>query len=161
VQKRTIFICLLLAVSLIPSPAVPAQQTAATNDWSRLQNIPVGEELVLKLRDGQSVKGRLTTVTDSEIGIRRKNRDEAFGRDSVFQVSQVVRKAEKGKYALIGAGIGAGVGAVAGKAKNSPPIDDGEVYLYVLTPLVAGAGAVGGLLFGMSRRKRVIIYQAK
>ncbi|HEX8176198.1 MAG TPA: hypothetical protein VF543_13865 [Pyrinomonadaceae bacterium] len=71
------------------------------------------------------------------------------------------RKSEKAKYALIGAGVGAAVGGGIGAAKNSPNIDDGEIYTIGGVSLGAGIGALGGFLFGLGRRKRVLIYQAR
>jgi hypothetical protein len=53
--------------------------------------------------------------------------------------------------------LAAGISA----AKNSPNIDDGEIFTMVGIPLGAGIGALAGLLFGQGRRKRVLIYQAR
>jgi hypothetical protein len=47
-----------------------------------------------------------------------------IARADVRQVYIVHGKAEKGKWALIGAGIGAGAGAGIGYAKYSPNVDD-------------------------------------
>ena len=150
----------LLAISLLFTPAATAQQPAPPGDWAAVQAVPTGDELIIKLKDGQSERGRLTSVTDTALSITRKNREQTFGRGNIFQIYHLRRKAEKAKYALIGAGVGAAVGGVAGKAKNSPPIDDGEIYVVIGVTIGAGVGALAGMLFGQGRRKRVIIYQA-
>ena len=149
----------LLAITLFFSPAAMAQQPTAPGDWAAVQAVPTGDELIIKLKGGQSERGRLTSVTDTALSITRKNREQTFSRGDISQIYHLRRKAEKAKYALIGAGVGAAVGAVAGKAKNSPPIDDGGIYVVLGTSIGAGIGALGGMLFGQGRRKRVLIYQ--
>jgi len=60
----------------------------------------------------------MTSVTSDEISFTRKNQSEAVRRDGVSQIHHLRRKAEKGKYAAIGAGIGAGAGSGIGLARN-------------------------------------------
>jgi hypothetical protein len=150
----------LLAVMLLNLPIAIAQQPTPSGDWSAVQNLAPGEELVVNLKDGRGLKGKLISVTDTELSLTRNNKREAFSRDRIFQIYQRKRKAQKGKYAAIGAGIGAGAGLGIGLAKNSPPVDDGEIYPQLGTALGAGIGAIGGFLFGDAKRKRVLIYQA-
>ena len=158
-NRRVAIVSVLLAVTLVYSPLARAQQPTAGN-WGAVQALAPGDELVVKLKDGRSVEGKVNSVTDTELSVTRNNKSESFGRDRVFQVYEKKRKSEKGKFAAIGAGIGAGTGLGIGLAKNSPPIDDGEIYPVVGTILGAGIGAVGGFLFGQAKRKRVLIYQA-
>ena len=160
-RGRTAILIMLLAVTLLYSPAAGAQQSVAPGEWASVQAVPAGDELIIKLKDGQSVRGRLTSATDAVLSITRKNREQTFGRADISQVHHVRRKAAKAKYALIGAGVGAAAGALAGKAKNSPPIDDGEIYVVLGTTIGAGVGAAAGALVGLVRRKRVLIYQAR
>lgn len=161
-MRRNIAILnILLAITLIYSPVAAAQQSASYGEWVSVKALLPGDEISIKLKDGKTVRGKLESVTDTALSVtRKKNRAETFNRDDVFQVYQLRGKASKAKYALIGAGIGAAVGGGAGAAKNSPNIDDGEIYTMVGIPLGAGIGALVGLLFGQSRRKRVLIYQA-
>ena len=159
-RKRIAIVSVLLAITLVYSPLARAQQPAASGNWSAVQALAPGDDLVVKLKDGRSVEGKLNSVTDTELSLTRNNKSESFGRDRVFQVYEKKRKSEKGKFAAIGAGIGAGTGLGIGLAKNSPPIDDGRIYPVLGTILGAGIGAVGGFLFGQAKRKRVLIYQA-
>lgn len=159
-RKRIAIVSVLLAITLVSSPLARAQQPTASGNWSAVQALAPGDDLVVKLKDGRSVEGKVNSVTDTELSVTRNNKSETFGRDRVFQVYERKRKSEKGKYAAIGAGIGAGTGLGIGLAKNSPAIDDGEIYPVVGTILGAGIGAVGGFLFGQAKRKRVLIYQA-
>jgi hypothetical protein len=73
-------------------------------------------------------------------------------------VHVITGKAEKGKWALIGAGIGAAAGTGIGATKYRSDRDDYGIYVYMGTLIGVGAGAVGGLLFGQSRRSRELIY---
>ena len=141
-------------------PAALAQQPLVGN-WSNVQSTAIDEELSIKFKDGKSVRGVFSSANDSELTIIRKGKQQVIAKDTVAQIYHLQRKAEKGKYAAIGAGIGAGAGLGIGAAKNSPPIDDGEIYPVVGTILGAGIGAVGGLLFGQAKRKHVLIYQTQ
>ena len=153
---------IFLTFALIYSPVAAAQQSASLGEWGSVQAVSQGDELIIKLKDGQIVRGKLTSVTDTALSITgKKNRTETVDRNAVFEVYQLRRKAEKTKYALIGAGVGAAAGGAIGAAKNSPNIDDGEIYTMIGIPLGAGIGALAGLLFGQGRRKRVLIYQAR
>lgn len=159
-RRKTALVSLLLAATLIYSPLGMGQQPLA-GDWRAVQDVPPGDELVIELKDGKSVKGKMSSVTGDELSVIRKNKSETVGRDTIAQVYHLKRKAEKGKYAAIGAGIGAGAGLGIGLAKNSPPVDDGEIYPVVGVALGAGIGALGGFLFGQAKRKRALIYQAR
>lgn len=159
-RRKTTILSLLLAATLIYSPLARAQQPLA-GDWSTVRNVAPGDELIIHLKSGKSVKGKMSSATGDELSLVRKNKSEAIRRDNIFQIEHLKRKAEKGKYAAIGAGIGAGSGLAIGLAKNSPPVDDGEIYPVVGTILGAGIGALGGFLFGQAKRKRVLIYQAR
>lgn len=160
-KRKPAIVSLLLAVILIYPPLAIAQQPVAPGDWSGVQEVAPGDELAINLKSGKSMKGKLTSVTADELSITRKNKQENIQRETIAQVYRIKRKAEKGKYAAIGAGIGAGAGLGIGLAKNSPPIDDGELYPIVATPIGAGIGAAVGFLFGQAKRKRVLIYQAR
>lgn len=50
-----------------------------------------------------------------------------------------------------------GIGAV----KYSPNVDDSEVYIVGGLLIGAGAGAIGGMLFGQSKRNRTMVYDAR
>jgi hypothetical protein len=148
---RTTTIAILVILSLLTLTLTPAvfAQRAARSDWTLVQSLLNDEDLSLKLRAAKA----LAAILD-------KGKQEVLTRDTIAQIYQLERKAEKGKYAAIGAGIGAGVGLGIGAAKNSPPVDDGRIYPIGGAILGAGIGAVGGLLFGQAKRKHVLIYEA-
>ena len=161
-QRRTVTIACSLAIALLFSSLAPmarAQQPGA-GDWATVQSLPNDAKVSIKLKMGKTVHGEFAGANDREITIFRKGKSESIARDTVAEIYLLKRKAEKGKYAAIGAGIGAGSGLAIGAARNSPPVDDGEIYAVVGTILGAGIGAVGGFLFGQAKRKHVLIYRA-
>jgi hypothetical protein len=161
-QRRTVTIACLVAVSLVISSLAPAAfaQQPPSGDWTAVRSLPNDEDISIKLKTGKTVRGEFLSATENELTITRKGKGESFAKDTIAQIYRLKRKAEKGKYAAIGAGIGAGTGLGIGLAKNSPPVDDGEIYPVVGTILGAGIGAISGLLFGHGKRKHVLIYQA-
>ena len=162
-MRQIPLIACLLAVSLLVStiaPAAFAQQTAR-GDWTAVQSVAPGDEVSVKLKDGKKVRGRFSSASDSELTILRKNKQQPIARNTIAQVYRLERRAEKAKYAAIGAGIGAAAGAGIGgaKAASGSSSDDG---IYTLVGLVFGTGfgALGGFLWGAAKRKHVLIYEA-
>jgi len=135
-----------------------AQQTATGSDWAAVQRIGTDEKLVVKKTDGKEVKGRMIEATDTTLRIDRDGKPFEITRTEVRQVHVIAGKAEKGKWALIGAGIGGGVGTGIGAAKYRSDRDDYGIYVYMGALIGVGAGTVGGLLFGQSRRERNLVY---
>ena len=161
-MRQTSLIACVLAVSLFVSaiaPAAFAQQTRG--DWTAVQSVAPGAEVSVKLKDGKKVRGRFSSANDTELTILRKNKQQPIARDMIVQVYRLERRAEKAKYAAIGAGIGAAAGAGVGgaKAASGSSSDDG---IYTLVGLVFGTGfgALGGLLWGSAKQKHVLIYEA-
>lgn len=141
------------------SPVVFAQQPAR-GDWTTVQSVGIDESLSIKLKDGKKVSGKFSSANDSELTIIRKGKQQVIAKDTIAQVHHLQRRAEKAKYAAIGAGIGAGAGAAIGGVKANSTSDDGYVYTIVGVVFGTGFGALGGLLFGAAKRKHVLIYEA-
>jgi hypothetical protein len=160
-RRITSSIALALVATLCAGTILPgalAQQ--ARGDWTAVQSLPADEDIAIKLKTGKQVRGEFLSATASEVTITRKGKGESFAKDAIAQIDRLERKAEKGKYALIGTGIGAGTGLGIGGAKASSASDDGYVYTIAGVALGAGIGALGGLLWGQAKRKHVVIYQA-
>ena len=160
-RRTTSLIACTLAVTLVLvtiGPAAFAQQ--ARGDWTAVQSLPADTDLSIHLKTGKKIHGEFLSATDNEVTITRKGKGESFAKDAISQIERLERKAEKGKYAAIGAGIGTGVGAGIGGAKASSASDDGYVYTIVGVAMGAGFGALGGFLWGQAKQKHVLIYQA-
>lgn len=151
---------LLLVVFLISGQTswTIAQQSGPVNGWTSVQRIGTDEKVVVKKKDGKELKGRMIEATETTLTIDRDGKPFGIPRDDVRSVHVVTGKAEKGKWALIGAGVGGAAGSGIGAVKYSPNVDDSEIYIGMGLLLGVGAGAVSGLLFGRSKRKRELIY---
>jgi len=158
-MKKRIF-SLLIAGGLLMTQFPTAFAQTSGGNWSAVQAIATDERLIVKQKDGKTIAGKMIEANENNLTLSRNNKVVNISRDSIQQVQQVRGKAAKAKWALIGAGIGGAAGAGIGGAKASSIIDDGEIYVVAGAVIGAGAGAVGGLLFGASRRQRSIIYEA-
>jgi len=125
-----------------------------------VQQIKTNEKLFVRQKNGNEIKGEMIEASDSALTIDRDGKPLSIPRANVRQVYIVEGKAQKGKWALIGAGVGAGAGAGVGAVKYSPNRDDSEIWIPVGLMFGAGIGAVSGLLFGQSTRKRTLVYAA-
>ena len=157
-KRKSIPLLLVLVLLSTHAPLAFAQQSSSTSNWSAVQQLRTNERLVIKQRNGKELKGLMIEATETTLTIDRDGKPVAIPRADVRHVYVIEGKAAKGKWALIGSGIGAGVGTGIGYGKYSPDSDDSEIYIAMGLLIGAGAGAVGGLLFGQSKRKRVMVY---
>ncbi len=159
-KHRTLPVLLVLLLFSSHAPLAFSQQ-ASSNDWTVVQQIKTNEKILVKQKNGKEVKGLMIEATDTTLTIDRAGKPFGIPRADVRQVYVIEGKAQKGKWALIGAGVGAGVGAAIGRSKYSPDRDDSEIWTTVGLLFGTGAGAAGGLLFGTSTRKRVMVFDAR
>ena len=159
-KRRTLPALLVLLLLTSHAPLAFSQQ-AASNNWMVVQQIKTNEKILVKQNNGKEVKGRMIEATETTLTIDRDGKPFSIPRADVRQVHVIEGKAQKGKWALIGAGIGAGVGTAIGAAKYDSGKDDSEIWIPVGLMFGAGGGALGGLLFGQSTRKRVMVYDAR
>ena len=163
-KKSTIAIALALT-ALVATPQVMFGQitpTPITGSWNGLKAIPPGDELAVVLRNGQTIKGRLTSVSDTALTIARGKQTTNASRDDVLRIHRVISKSAA-RATLIGLAIGAGIGGVAGGVSDAR--GGGESGEYGLGVLIvgtvgAGVGAVAGYIIG-SRRHRALVYETK
>ena len=159
---KTKLFSLLLAGMLFmaQSPLALVQAQGSLHDWSTVQAVGTDERLIVKQKDGKTVEGKMIEASETNLTLSRNGKVVNISRASILEIHHSKGKAAKGKWAAIGAGIGGAAGAGIGGAKSSSVIDDGEIYVVAGLLIGAGTGAVGGLLFGASRRKRELIYTA-
>jgi hypothetical protein len=150
-----LFLVLLLLSTHVP---LAFSQSPSLSDWASVQQIKTNERLFVRQKNGKEIKGRMIEASDTTLTIDRDGKPFSIARGDVRQVYTVSGTAQKGKWALIGAGIGAGTGAGIGYAKYSPDSDDSEIYIPVGLIIGAGSGALGGLLFGATTRRRELVY---
>ena len=163
IGRKAFTFSLVLAASLLLSPVASAQNTnASAHDWSALQAVTRGSKLFVRLKNGKTVEGKLSGVSDSALSLSVKDKPEELKREDVQSVYRVRRKSAK-KATLIGLGVGAGTGAAIGAAGSSR--DDGfdkldKAVTAGLTVIGAGVGALTVYLVGRGGHKRVLIYEA-
>src|SRR4051812_24246298 len=158
-KHRTLPVTLVLLLLSSHVPLAFSQQ-ASSNDWTVVQQIKTDAKILVKQKNGKEVKGSMIEASDTTLTIDRDGKPFSIARADVRQVYVVSGTAKKGKWALIGAGIGAGAGAGIGAAKYSDSVDDSQIYIPIGLIIGAGSGAVGGLLFGATTRKRELVYAA-
>ena len=164
-KRRQLASVILIAAVLFPAVSLSAQAQVATQntgDWSAISSVPTGDRLVVKLKNGQTVEGKLSVVSDNALSLSVKGKTVDVKRDEVFSIHHVTKKSAT-KATLIGMGIGAGAGAAIGLAGSSNDNGFDKIDHAVtagLTVLGAGAGAAIGYFIGRSGRKSVLIYQA-
>jgi hypothetical protein len=156
--KRLVSAGLLLSL-VLQGQAVLAQEVG--DDWRAVRALVAGEKVVVERKDGKTFEGKLSGATDQELTLEHKKAALPLDRASIARVSRYVGKAEKGKYAAIGAGIGAAAGAGAGAIKYCPDCDDSEIYIGMGLIIGAGVGALAGMAFGATKRRKALIYQTR
>jgi small nuclear ribonucleoprotein (snRNP)-like protein len=157
-----------LALAIAPAPPAAAQpQPAQTTSWFALPSVvPVGSTVIVRTRDGESTKGRLSSLSDTAI-VLEGGRVKSFPAADVVAIeSGRERRAVKG-----GAKLGLAFGATFGLGMASSALDesycDPESSLTwsdalqggaALTAMGAGIGAGIGLLVSA---KQVLVYRAE
>ena len=157
-KRKTLPVLLVLLLLSTYTPLGFSQQGPSLSDWAAVQQIKTNERLFVRQKNGKEIKGRMIEASDTALTIDRDGKPLAIARGDVRQVHVVNGTAQKGKWALIGAGIGAGTGAGIGYTKYSPNSDDSEIYITMGLLIGAGSGALGGFLFGQTTRKRDLVY---
>jgi hypothetical protein len=160
-NMKPLSLLLVLLFLLSHAPLALSQQSASSNDWAAVQGIKTNEKLFVRQKNGKEFKGEMIEASETALTIDRDGKPLSIPRTDVRQVYVISGKAQKGKWALIGAGIGAGTGTGIGYGKYSPNRDDSEIWITMGLLIGAGAGAVGGMLFGQTRRSRVMVYDAR
>ena len=159
-KHNPVTLVLVLLLFSSHTPLIFAQR-ASSNNWAVVQQIRTSEDLVVRKINGKQVKGEMIEASDTALTIDRDGKPLSIPRSEVRQVYVISGKAEKGKWALIGAGIGAGAGTGIGATKYRSDRDDYGIYIYMGTLIGTGVGAVSGLLFGQSRRSRDLVFDAR
>lgn len=157
-KRKTLPLLLVLLLLASHTPLAFSQQSRSLSDWVAVQQIKTNDRVFVRQKNGKEIKGEMIEASDTTLTIDRDGKPFSIARGDVRQVYVVSGTAKKGKWALIGAGIGAGAGAGIGAIKYSPNVDDSELFIPVGLLIGAGSGALGGMFFGQSTRKRDLVY---
>lgn len=156
----------LCCVLILTAPCVMAQQTITPNQsWDVLRQLQAREKLEVERKVGKKkISGKFVSLSDTELVIERKRKNESFSRDEVKNVWHVAPPSRKKRaiFTTIGGGVGLFLGFFAGLVIADSVTDDiGEAYA-ALGGIVAG-GALGGALAGYALAgsgQRTLIYSA-
>jgi hypothetical protein len=165
IRTRQVATIVILVTSFLLSPVTLMAQVG-TSDWSRLNSVATGSTLLVKLKNGKKMDGTFSRVSDTALTLMVKNVSTQVKRDEVRSVHQVGGTSVT-KSTLIGLGAGAGAGALLGAVGEATDDDngfqviDGTALTAGLTVLGAAAGAITGFIIGKTRKKKVLLYEAK
>ena len=136
-----------------------APPTPIRGSWDAVKALLPGNEMSVRLRNGQKLKGTLISVSDTVLTLERRKNTTDVNRGDVLRVYRVVKKSNA-KGAIIGVLIGAGVGGLLGKLAEPEYSDDPG-----LAPVVFGfLGALIGVGIGAAisgRTERQLMYETK
>lgn len=157
-MKRKLLPVTLVLLLLSMHAPLAFSQTSSFTDWSAVQRIRSNEKIFVRQNSGKELRGAMIEASETALTIDRDGKPLSIPRSDVHQVYVVEGKAQKGKWALIGAAVGAGTGAAIGATRVSRDHDDSEIWVPVGLIIGTGSGALGGMLFGQTTRKRTLVY---
>lgn len=160
--RFTLVLCLAAALLLLPSNVSAQNRSASNGEWSAISASETGSKLYVKLKDGKTVEGTLSSVSDTTLTLSVKHKPTDLRREDVQSVYRTGKHSAT-KATLIGMAVGAGAGAAVGAAGSSQ--SDGfdkidHAVIAGLTVVGAGVGGLTGYLIGRRGTKRVLIYEA-
>ena len=161
---KHVFVVVPVLIALLFKPQIALAQTPPEpirGSWEGLKTIPPGDELLVVLRNAESLKGRVSSVSDTTLTLSHQDKTTDISRANVLKVHRIVSRSAK-RSTMIGLGIGAGVGGLTGGIAGSRHGEPGEYGFAVLIvgTIGAGIGALTGYLIG-SRKLRVLIYETR
>ena len=161
---RLAILVLTLVTALGHSPVASAQDSTTDRAWAAVIAQPPGTRLSVKMKTGETVQGEISSASGSRLILLKGNSLIDLERAGIKKVYRVGGR-QVGKSTLIGLGTGAGAGVAIGSvvAATDGPTESGEGHLPIVVFGAGGAiiGTATGLVTGLFRRKKVLIYEAK
>jgi hypothetical protein len=160
-MKLHILLSLTLAILFALPPASFAQQTADTpaSPWAGVKLVPPGDEIIVNLKDGKTVNGRLVSASDKSLVISRGDKSAALDQGTVQKVYRKVPRSGLSRT-QIGTLVGLAAGAAIGGGLSSSNDFEAGWAVSIFALIGAGIGAIVGSIAG-SGRVKVLIYEAK
>ena len=157
---RNRFFALGLALLFTLSAAAPALAATpqASADWSAVRALSPGEKISVRTKDGDRLKGRFDSASETDISFTEDGRRVSLKRDSIARVEVGSRNR------LLGALVGAGIGGGAGTGTGFALVGASDHFTMNTIPagafVGAGIGAAVGAAAGLGT-KYDTIYQAQ
>jgi hypothetical protein len=148
IRATRLFLALMLALTV--SPIVSAQDSL--QDWSTVQAITPGTELIIETKTPETIKGKLSSVADTILNLSRDGTSVLLEQKQIHRI-YLVDKRSRTRSALRGAAKGAYVGARMSRGRS---------YSYLETPKthLLGGAVVGAVMEGRNRKGQ-LIYESK
>jgi hypothetical protein len=166
-RKSSIVVAFAL-MTMLARPQLAFSQVTTDpiiGSWERLKAVPPGDKVEVDLRNGQTLKGKLISVSDTVLTIERGKGTTDVTRGDALRVFRMTSKSAK-RATLIGLGTGIGIGFAGTAIFAHTGGRGGEADLYGLVAIVSGAtaGTLIGYLVGRQsskRNRRALIYETK
>ena len=145
--NRLFALTLALLFTLSTSAPASAQRLRPNADWSSVQTLSAGDKVRVSIKDGERLKGRFESATDTDINFTHEGRTVTLRRDTISRVEVGRRNRLRG--ALVGAGIGGGAGLGTGFALVGASDHFDMTTIPTGTVIGAGIGAGIGAAVGL------------
>ncbi|HJQ30565.1 MAG TPA: hypothetical protein VJ866_00220 [Pyrinomonadaceae bacterium] len=136
----------LLFTTFQTAPALAATPKPSA-DWASVQALSTGEKIAVITRDGDRLKGRFGSATDTDIIFTHEGSKVTLRRDSIKRVE--VGQKNRLLGALVGGGVGVGVGTGGGvglvAASDHFTMSTIQTGAFVGAGIGAAIGAAAGL----------------
>jgi hypothetical protein len=154
----------LLFIFLTHAPLAIAQETTGENEWAAIRSVPIGDKLVIEMKDGKTIKGQFKGVSNRIVTLSRNQTTMELDLINVQKVYREVGRSRV-KSTFIGAGVGAAAGAAIGVGATVGNEANRREGFHILAGVVlgtigAGIGAAAGAIAG-SQSKRILIFEVK
>jgi hypothetical protein len=136
----------LLFTFSLSGPAAAATPGPAA-DWSAVRTLAPGVKVRVSTRDGDRLKGRFESATETDLNFTHDGRTVTLRRDQIKRVE--VGHKNRWKGALVGAAVAGGAGAGAGTYLLSRTDHLTMTAIPAGLAIGAGAGAAFGAAVGL------------
>lgn len=161
-RKKVAIVVAFALIAMIAKPQIMFAQAPGApikGSWDAVKAVPPGDQVVARLRNGQTLKGGMISASDTVLTLERRKNTTDVNRGDVLRVYRVVKKSGT-KGVLLGLGIGTGVGVLLGAIAEPETTDDPGLATvgFGLLGAVIGGG-IGAVI--SSRTKRLLIYETR
>lgn len=165
-KRKHVMLFWLIAILLVQPPVALTQvpSAAITDAWEVVKATTDEDELEVIMRNGQKVRGRPLSVTDTSLRLSRKDKIIDLEKTDISRVYRLIPKSDE--FRRLTSGVGATAGATVGLAIGLSTVRRSygrrsAALIPVLVPVGGALGAVGGYILGGKVKSRLLIYEAK
>src|SRR5207245_8545609 len=134
----------------------------APSDWTRVQRLPPASRLVVDLRSGPPLAGRLLSADDARLEIDVAGRARAIARSDVVRIVRLNQRVGRRTMIALGTAAGVAVGIAVGAIYDAqhPGGDDPGAGKLAFGILGFFGGFAAGAVAGAHGARDEIIYEA-